>query len=49
MARLIRLSLLAPEIVGAIMVGRRRSPPATITRGNLMEAFALGWKQQRVL
>ena len=46
MARLMRLSLLAPEIVDAIMEGRQ---PATVTLANLMEPFPLDWKEQRVL
>lgn len=46
MARLMRLSLLAPEIVDTIMEGRQ---PATVTLANLMEPFPLDWKEQRVL
>ena len=46
MARLMRLSLLAPEIVDAIMEGQQ---PATVTLANLMEPFPLDWKEQRVL
>ena len=45
MARLMRLSLLAPEIVDAIMEGRQ---PATVTLANLMGPFPLDWKEQRV-
>ena len=46
MARLMRLSLLAPEIVDAIMDGRQ---PATVTLGKLMDPFPLDWKEQRAL
>lgn len=46
MARLLRLSLLAPEIVDAIM---ERRQPATATLAKLMEPFPLDWKEQRVL
>lgn len=46
MARLLRLSLLAPEIVDAIM---ERRQPATVTLAKLMEPFPLDWKEQRVL
>jgi len=46
MARLMRLSLLAPEIVDAIMEGRQ---PATVTLAKLMDPFPLDWKEQRVL
>ena len=43
MARLIRLSLLSPEIVDSIMTG---SHPPCITLANLMEPFPLCWKEQ---
>jgi hypothetical protein len=46
MARLMRLSLLAPEIVDAIMDGRQ---PATVTLGKLMDPFPLDWDEQRAL
>jgi len=46
MARLMRLSLLTPEIVDAIMDGRQ---PATVTLAKLMEPFPLDWKEQRTL
>ncbi len=46
MARLMRLSLLAPEIVDAIMEGRQ---PATITLAKLMDPFPLDWNEQRAL
>jgi hypothetical protein len=42
-ARLIRLSLLSPEIVNAISAGLQ---PACITLGNLMDPFPLDWKEQ---
>jgi hypothetical protein len=44
MARLMRLSLLAPEIVDAIMDGRQ---PESVTLANLMDPFPLDWKEQR--
>lgn len=46
MARLMRLSLLAPEIIDAIMAGRQ---PADITLANLMDPFPLSWNEQRAL
>ena len=46
MARLMRLSLLAPEIVDAIMDGRQ---PATVTLAKLMDPFPLDWNEQRAL
>jgi hypothetical protein len=46
MARLMRLSLLAPDIVDAIMDGRQ---PATVTLGKLMDPFPLDWDEQRAL
>ena len=45
MARLMRLSLLAPEIVDAIMDGRQ---PESVTLANLMDPFPLDWKEQRM-
>jgi hypothetical protein len=45
MARLMRLSLLAPEIVDAIMDGHQ---PEGITLANLMDPFPLDWKEQRI-
>ena len=44
MARLMRLSLLAPEFVDAIMAGHQ---PAGITLANLMDPFPLDWKEQQ--
>lgn len=46
MARLMRLSLLSPEIVEAIMDGRQ---PAHVTLANLMDPFPLDWKEQHAL
>ena len=43
--RVLRLTLLAPEIVEAILDGRR---PAEVTLAVLMEPFAVGWKKQRL-
>jgi hypothetical protein len=45
MARLMRLSLLAPEIVDAIMDGRQ---PESVTLANLMDSFPLDWDEQRM-
>ena len=45
MARLMRLSLLAPEIVDAIMEGRQ---PESVTLANMMDPFPLDWKEQRM-
>ena len=45
MARLMRLSLLAPEIVDAIMDGRQ---PESVTLENMMDPFPLDWKEQRI-
>ncbi|PWR02334.1 hypothetical protein DKT77_12350 [Meridianimarinicoccus roseus] len=45
MARLMRLSLLAPEIVDAIMDGRQ---PESVTLANLMDPFPLDWKEQQM-
>ena len=46
MARLMRLSLLAPDIVDAIMAGRQ---PPGITLAKLMDPFPLDWKGQHAL
>ena len=46
MARLMRLSLLAPEIVDAIMDGRQ---PATLSLAKLIDRFPLDWTEQRAL
>jgi hypothetical protein len=45
MARLMRLSLLAPEIVNAILDGRQ---PESITLAHLMDPFPLDWDAQRM-
>lgn len=45
MARLMRLSLLAPDMVDAIVDGRQ---PANVTLANLMDPFPLEWKEQRM-
>ena len=45
MARLMRVSLLAPEIVDAIMEGRQ---PESVTLANMMDPFPLDWKEQRM-
>lgn len=44
MARLMRLSLISPEIVDAIMEGRQ---PANVTLADLKGPFPPDWKQQR--
>ncbi len=46
MARLMRLSLLSPELVDAVMDGHQ---PANITLANLMDRFPADWKEQRAL
>lgn len=46
MARLMRLSLLSPEIIDAVMDGRQ---PAHITLANLMDPFPADWKEQHRL
>lgn len=46
MARLMRLSLLSPDIVGAIMEGRQ---PAGISLANLIDPFPLNWREQHAL
>ena len=43
--RVLRLTLLAPDIVEAIMGGRH---PAEITLASLMRRFPVGWREQRV-
>jgi hypothetical protein len=45
MARLMRLSLLAPDMVDAIVDGRQ---PANVTLANLMDPVPLEWKEQRM-
>jgi len=45
MARLMRLSLMAPKIVDAIMEGRQ---PQSVTLANMMDPFPLDWKEQRI-
>ena len=46
MARLMRLSLLSPEIIDAVMDGRH---PANITLASLMDPFPADWKEQHAL
>ena len=46
MARLMRLSLLSPELVDAVIDGRQ---PAHITLANLMDPFPADWKEQHAL
>ena len=46
MARLMRLSLLSPKLVDAVMDGRQ---PAHITLANLMDPFPADWKEQHAL
>ena len=46
MARLMRLSLLSPELVDAVMDGHQ---PANITLANLMDPFPANWKEQHAL
>ncbi|MBU3030625.1 hypothetical protein KNW02_10910 [Paracoccus sp. XHP0099] len=46
MARLMRLSLLSPELVDAVMDGHQ---PAHITLANLMDPFPADWKEQHRL
>jgi len=46
MARLMRLSLLSPTIVDAIMDGRQ---PARITLADLMGSFSPDWQEQHAL
>jgi hypothetical protein len=44
-SRLLRLTLLAPNIVEAILDGRQ---PEEMTLPGLMEPFPVGWRQQRL-
>ena len=44
-SRVLRLTLLAPEIVEAILDGRQ---PVDTTLAVLMRPFAVGWREQRV-
>ena len=44
--RVLHLTLLAPDIVEAILDGRQ---PAEITLAVLMPLFSAGWSEQRVL
>ncbi|WCR09683.1 hypothetical protein JHW45_11300 [Paracoccus stylophorae] len=46
MARLMRLSLLSPELVDAIMEGRQ---PANVTLANLKDPFPADWTEQHAL
>ena len=46
MARLMRLSLLSPELVDAIMDGRQ---PANVTLAKLTDPFPTDWKEQHAL
>lgn len=46
MARLMRLSLLAPDIVNAIMDGRQ---PESVTLARLLDTFPSDWNEQRAL
>ena len=43
-SRIVRLTLLAPEIVEAILEGKQ---PAAVTLRGLMEPFPVEWKRQR--
>jgi hypothetical protein len=43
-SRVLRLTLLAPDIVEAILDGRQ---PAEMTLAKLMQPFAVGWGAQR--
>jgi hypothetical protein len=42
--RVLRLTLLAPDIVGAILAGRQ---PAGLQLDDLMKQFPVGWRAQR--
>jgi hypothetical protein len=42
--RVLRLTLLAPDIVGAILAGRQ---PAGLQLDDLMKQFLVGWRAQR--
>ena len=43
MTRVLRLSLLAPDIIGAIVEGKQ---PPEITLASLLEPFPVGWDEQ---
>jgi hypothetical protein len=43
--RVLRLTLLAPDIVDAILDGRQ---PAHMTLAALMRPFAVGWREQQI-
>jgi hypothetical protein len=45
MSRVLRLTLLAPEVVEAILDGRQ---PAAVTLPTLMTPFPVAWKDQRM-
>ena len=44
LSRILRLTLLAPDLLEAILDG---SQPATVTLAALMEPFPAGWEKQR--
>ena len=44
-SRVLRLTLLAPEIVEAILAG---SHPAGLTRAKVMQPFPMEWSRQRI-
>ncbi len=44
-SRLLRMTLLAPEIVEAILAGTQ---PAVLTRAKVMKPFPLEWSRQRI-
>ena len=44
-SRILRLTLLAPNIVEAILDGRQ---PAETTLAVLMRPFAVGWREQQI-
>jgi hypothetical protein len=46
MARLMRLSLLSPELVDAVIDGRQ---PSNMTLADLMDPFPTNWKEQHAL
>jgi hypothetical protein len=43
-SRMLRLTLLAPDVVGAILDGRQ---PAEAQLNDLLDGFPLGWEEQR--
>ena len=43
-SRLLRMTLLAPEIVEAVLAGRQ---PAGLTMARAMQPFPVEWKRQR--